>query len=357
MTPRCYRSKPGWLIVALLVGVGCNSRPSSPVLSKVEAKPTERTVGRLTVDGATNETHSYWHDFGKVVNDQGNVKWTYKIHNGTGKALGLTNVVNRKTCCGIVRPVSQTSIPVGQSLELEVEIKASGTLGPLQHFATIETDSPDLPMLQFWSVADVVPKVRVEPIGGRDRIMKGQPLDREFQMTAADADEATPFEVTTDSAAGGTQVEWIGLARETKEPSGMRFITKRFRLKFPADREAGYYSTRISIAVDGKPATGTTAAYTVLPFLTTTPSAVVFKPGREVVTLELAAVDHKDFQILGVSSDSPGLRLRHAQPGGGAAPNVTVELADTAEKRGSVVILTDHPGQPRMVVPYFNAGK
>lgn len=339
-----------------MIGVGCDRRPGSPDPWKVEVKSVAKTDGRITVDGAASENYSYWHDFGKVVNDQKNLKWTYKIQNGTGKDLGLTNVVNRKTCCGIVRPVSQTSIPVGESLELEVEIKASGTLGPLQHFATVETDAPDMPVLQFWSVADVVPKVRVEPVGGPDKVMKGQPAALEFQMTAADADGATPFEVTTDSAAGGTQVVWIGPTVETKEHSGLRFVTKRFRLKFPADREAGHYTTRINIAVDGKPATGTTAAYTVLPFLTTTPAAVVFKPGRDVVTLELAAVDHKDFQILGVSSDPPGLRLQYAQPGG-ATPNVTVELADSAEKRGSVLILTDHPGQPRMVVPYFNAGR
>ena len=292
---------------------------------------------------------------GTVTNDRPGLKWAYKIRNETGQTVQLLEVINRKTCCGVVHAPARMKVAAGETVDLEVEIKASGTLGPLQHFATVTTDSAACPVLQFWTVADVVPRVRVEPIGDHSSALKGQPLDQDFLLTAVDVDPATPIEVTTDGAARGTRIEWSGPTQTITKTNASSSMSRPFRLRVPADREAGAYQERLTVTVDGKFAVGTTTSYAVQPLLTVTPAAVVFKPDRTGITLTFTAADRQPFRVIGATTESAGLSLAPLQSADDG-PGVTVKLTDPAAagRRGSLTIRTDHPRQTLLVVPFYN---
>ena len=130
--PRLHVILPSLLLLAVLAG--CDQSPAGSGLGEPEpeAKPS-------LIAEADRE-----HDFGPVIASPGRkVEHRYRLRNATQQDVQLLNVINRKTCCGIVR-VEKTTLHPGDTTDVEVTLLVGDRFGEVTHATEIETDLPGI---------------------------------------------------------------------------------------------------------------------------------------------------------------------------------------------------------------------
>ena len=168
------------------------------------------------------EVSDQTYDFGKVIADTRTRSHSYTIKNVTDKSFSITKVTNNKTCCGNVGPVAKYDLAPEETVELKVNLKL-GHSATVQHLATVETNSEAMPHLEFRTIAEVVPRVWIEEVGGEKKQFKiGEDAAFSFKIVTQSDPSTRPIRLDEESVVGSCRLEWLGPRQDLEQAGANR---------------------------------------------------------------------------------------------------------------------------------------
>lgn len=103
------------------------------------------------------------HRFPPVIGGPGRaLTHRYRLANATNAVVQIVEVDNRKPCCGSIVVGAETLAP-GAATFVEVTMLVGGKFGEVVHEARVVTVPPDAGEDVLRSIAEVYPRIRIEP--------------------------------------------------------------------------------------------------------------------------------------------------------------------------------------------------
>ena len=317
-------------------------------------------IERKVQDAPAGADSSRRFHFGSVVG-RTNLKLPhdYTITNRSDRPFKILRSINAKPCCGEVEPIAPKILAPGESITLKVTVRIGETLGLLRHRALVETDLPTDSVLEFWTTADVLPRVRVEEVAGDlHPLFPGQSARRRFTAIAYGTATDAPPELDDSTVRATSGVIWEDAARERRLDNQILERTRHFAVELKAGGKPGSRIEDISV-VDGKNILWRQQlAWEVASSLKATPPGIILSQPSGVTEekVVIRSVDRRPFSLLGIESNLPGVSARAGDGGAQAVHVVRVKIEPSpgnAGHAGRVMIKTDHPNQPVVIVSVF----
>ncbi|MGC8643182.1 MAG: hypothetical protein ACP5XB_25255, partial [Isosphaeraceae bacterium] len=295
-------------------------------------------------------------DFGAVVATAGR-KMTHAYHlvNRTGHDVNILNIINHKTCCGIVRAKTGVLAP-GESADLEIDLVVGGRFGQVVNTTEVVTDLPEEESIALRTSAEAVAPVRVEEVSRGDRtiiIGSKDPHRAEFRVFASGTTSEPPIDLDRVQLQSTSKVEWVSAKEDSCSDEGLEVQSRRFiafldALGTPGERRAEILLKRGDEALDRA-----TVSWEVVSPLSVSPKVIVLEPGQHGYRVVIASRDRNPFRVTRVECNDSGLTGR--AEGDSAALGQILEVNGaprTESKRGAFTVFTDHPAQGRLDVPF-----
>jgi len=158
--------------------------------------------------------------------------------------------------------------------------------------------------------------------------------------------------------------DWLGVSapRAVTSPSGD--IVHELVLSIGQSAPAASINARVTVRLDGDEPLHLPVVGRIVPALVMTPTTLAFGPVEEGQTgelvLELFEARGRPVRITGLDCADPRLsaRVEGLNPNADRAPVARLVISFAGEPpltlaRTELVLLTDHPQQPRLVIPVF----
>jgi len=299
------------------------------------------------------------HDFGTIIRrPELELVHTYEIRNRSDRPIKL-QARNGKPCCGSI-DFNPTALRPGEATSLQVTLRAGDTIGPLQHYTILETEHPELPTQEYWTTAQIHPRVRIERSDSRvPELSPGQSRSVRFTLLTYHSSSESPDGLDEVAIQSESSFDWEGPPRERTLSDGLIERARDFSLVLEAALRSGPKADEIRV-VDGPEVLLThPVRWNVRPAIDTSPRGLVLLetdgPGER---LTLRARDGQPFVIEKVETKLNGLRigLNNADSTEAAVQSIEVatEPGTKFERRaGALMITTSHPVQPTVEVGLF----
>ena len=267
--------------------------------------------------------------------------------------------MNAKPCCGEVDPVVPKSLAPGESVTLTVRVKAGETLGPLSHRALLETDVPESSELEFWTLADVVPRVRLEETTEKlSPLFPGQSAKRHFVTFSLGTREAPQLLLDDATVKASTGLTWEGPATEGRSEGPILESRRSFSIELKADGRPGTRQADISIVDGATILLGRSVAWEVASCLKASPPGIIVTGGSGRIEKQviIRSVDVREFKLSEATSNLPGVvaEFKEGERLGSHILRVRIDAGPgNRGKTGQVTVTTDHPAQPTVTVSIF----
>jgi len=337
-------------LAVLAAMIGCNASPTA--VTEPRVSPEAEAHRSLIADGDRE------HDFGAVIGRPGQkMDHRYRLANATSRDVAITDVINRKTCRGIVNPVAKTLRP-GESTDVVVTLVVGDRFGGIVHEAEVVTGSPDEPSIVLRTSARAFPAFRVEELASNNKeaiLIGSQPREAEFRVVATGnaADPAADLDRMTLRST--VSVEWSGPKEvATSDLEGLTAESRRFVARLDPANGPGARKAEVLVLDGDQPRFRHALEWTIETPLSASPRMVVMKPAQAAFRVLIQARDRKPFRVDRVESAYPGVRGRAA--GGDAATTQVVEIEGSPPsdvKKGTLTVVTDHPAQPKLDLPFM----
>jgi len=296
------------------------------------------------------------HDFGAVIGAQGKKReHQYRLVNTTDREVKILNVVNRKTCCGIVK-VGPTTLKPGEASHVDLTLTINEAFGEVVHEIEVATDSPSEPSIVLRTTAHAFPALRIEEVPRRESapLIAGGPNRRvEFRVFASGTEADPPVDLDRIELRSTAEAHWDGSKESAPSEDGLivesrRFVTALDSTGPPGERRAEYLF-QIGEQGHGRHV----VAWEVVAPLRVSPGMIVVKPDQREFRLVLASRDERSFRITKIECASPEIRAQATSTNASPSQGVRIEgVPRGAHSRGVVSIFTDHPDEDRVDVPY-----
>ncbi len=123
------------------------------------------------------------HHFGPIIATSGRkLEHRFRLNNPTQRDVKILKVINRKSCCGVVRGEA-TILHPGDRTEVVVTLLVGDRFGEVAHAAEVVTDSPEEPSLLLLTSAQAIPPVRIEEDSSFDQGLRIRNLGNLGQYT------------------------------------------------------------------------------------------------------------------------------------------------------------------------------
>ncbi len=210
---RCWVA-PNVLGLALAALAGCGSGQSrqanSPNRGAVVApKPPEVLADQRF-------------DFGAIVDREARkLTHQYFIKNNTSRPIKLLRSVNGKPCCGDVESLKPTTLGPQQTATLKVSLRVGGTIGPVQHFASVETDVREKKVIHLSTTANVYAQARIlETDEAFQAPVPGRFGRRAFTVSTYGTEREPPVALDNTVLNATTAFLWSGPATDAFSTAG-----------------------------------------------------------------------------------------------------------------------------------------
>jgi hypothetical protein len=217
-------------------------------------------------------------DFGMVLGEADReLSHTYTLTNTLDRPVKVLRSINGKPCCGEVEPIRPTTLLPGQSTTLTVTIYVGGaTIGPVQHRAILETDHPEVPTQEFWTLATIRPRIRIEAAQQTIASLAPNSTTRlTFEAFAYGTSTDPPASLDDAQVRSSLEVDWSGPARERVIEGGLIERSRPFVVTLEADAEPGYRAGEFRLVDGGTTLLSYPLRWKVAPAVETTPAGVV----------------------------------------------------------------------------------
>lgn len=299
-------------------------------------------------------------DLGVVVGGPGRTRdQTFSLVNRSRRPVRLLRAINAKSCCGEVLSLSPTVIRPGEAASLAVRIKLGQTIGSLSHRALVETDHPDAPSLEFWTLADVRPRARIEESAEPStRLFPGMEASRGFTLVALGTATDPPMALDDAAIRSPLPIKWVGPAADEPLDGGVIQRTRPFEVGLKAGVAVGPRIDEIRFVVGDEVLLNHVFRWEVSPAIRATPGGIVAPATAEVHTVKilLSAQDGRPFRVTGVGPKPEGVEVKSAVAKPAKAHTILVVITPGAARVGKAVIQTDHPSQSTVDVAIYAPG-
>jgi hypothetical protein len=324
---------------------GCNRSPSTTERGRPEseAKPT-------LIAEADRE-----HDFGAVIANSGRkVKHRYRLRNDTRRDIKILNVINRKTCCGIVQADAPT-LHSGDATEIGVTLLVGDRFGRVVHEAEVVTDSPDESSLVFRTEATAVPPIRIEEVAAFDRtiiIGAKEPRLAAFRVYASGTAAEHPIDLDRVELRSTTKVDWAGPKESSPAEDGLQVESRRFIAALDPTGPPGEHRAEVLLQEGNRIVGRHIVSWEVVSPIVASPKVVVIRSGQRECRVIIRSRDQRPFRIKRVECAASGVKGRASSATAALAQTVYIEgVLQSKDHRGSVTVLTDHPLQEKVELP------
>jgi len=335
---------PSFLLLAVLAGCEHSPSRSNFVESKDKAKS-------FLIAEADREC-----DFGPVIASPGRkLEHRYKLSTATQHDVTILNVVNHKTCCGIVR-VGKWILRPGDATDVEVTLIVGDKFGAVTHAAEVVTDLPDDSNLVLRTMARAVPPVRVEEDSAFERtILIGAKETRraEFRAYASGTSSEAPTDLDRLDLRSTIKVDWAGPKELSPSDDGLRGESRRFVAMLdpagpPGERRA------VILLKDGKRVFfRNVVSWEIAARLTVSPKVIAMRARQRDYHVVIRTRDQKPFRITRIESPAPGLQGRAVNASSAVEQSIQVEgVPASKDRRGAITVFTDHPMQEKVDLPF-----
>ena len=326
--------------------VGCGARP------EVTAKPSARPAAKL--EPALIAEADREHDFSPVIGRPGQ-KFTHRYHltNTTGGVVTLTDIINRKTCCGIVT-VGGSTLKPGEATDVNVTLLVGDRFGGVDHVTEVVTDQLDQPRIILRTRAMVYPAIRIEEPARETLLVGSGPRRVELRAVATGSAGDPPTDLDRLTLRSSVPFEWLGSKGSVdSEVEGLTIISRRFAAQLDPSGEPGERRAEILLLDGERVAFRHDLRWGVETPLMASPGVAILKRAQAARRITIQSRDRIPFRITAVEPSVAGV-AGHASSAG-ASPTHIVEVAGSPSsdlKKGVVIVTTDHPAQPRMELPF-----
>jgi len=343
----CLRRILPRFLSLLLVVTGCG-----PASSKTNVGTAEEEAKPSLI--AEADRH---HDFGAVIGRAGQkMDHRYRLENPTGRDVKIVDVINRKTCCGIVH-VGRSILRPGEATEVDVTLVVGDKFGEVAHETEVVTDLPSDSNIVLRTTAQAFPAIRVEEVASSEGpILVGTREVRrvELRVLATGTSAEPPVDLDRLELRSTIGVDWAGPKEESPADEGLKVETRRFTASLdpsglPGDRQAEI------LLMDGKGVVGRhLVAWVVASAIAATPKMIVMERGKDRYRVTLQSRDQRPFRVVRVDCGVPGVQGRAATGSASRTQIVEVEgVPPPGSGRGQVTVLTDHSAQEKVELPFL----
>ena len=295
-------------------------------------------------------------DFGAVIaTARRKATHAYHLVNRSGHDVSILNVIDHKTCCGIVRAKTGVLAP-GESVDEEVDLVVGGRFGEVVNTTEVVTDLPEDESIALRTSAAAVAPIRVEESSGTDRTVilgQNEPRRAEFRVFASGTSTEPPVDLDRVELVSKAKVEWAGLKEGSPSDEGLEVQSRRFVALLDASGPPGERRAEILLKRGDEVLDRATVSWEVVSPLAASPKVIVLQPGQHGYRVVIASNDRKPFRVTRVECKDSGLTGR--AEGASAALRQIVEVNGAPKpgtKRGTLTVFTDHPAQGRLDVPF-----
>jgi hypothetical protein len=299
-------------------------------------------------------------DFGPVVQGEGSaLTHEYTVTNTGSKPIKLLGSVNGKPCCGDVESLKPTILAPRQSVALKVSLRPE-KLGPIQHFAAVETDMIGKSKVTFSTFAKIYPRAQIlESDEGFVAPVSGVSGRKSFVAVAYGTKRLPPIALDDAELKATAETSWAGPARERAMSDHVLERTRSFSLSLGSEGEPGYRFEHISLVRKSSPLAGYTFQWELPRALKVMPGSVIL-PSNSVRTekkVVLTSTDRREFRVLRVQTGGKrGIEVdwKDRPPAAMNSIRISVDPASLGSNvTAEVKIYTDHPVQPLATVQIF----
>jgi hypothetical protein len=297
------------------------------------------------------------HDFGPVVSRPGRkLDHRYHLRNATAHDVTIVNVINRKTCCGIVR-VGKTLLHSGDETEIDVTLVVGDKFGSVVHETEVVTDPPPPRELVLRTSAEAHAALRIE--GDSSSVPTvllgaGKPQRIGFRVFACGTATEPPVDLDRIALRSTVWVEWAGPKEDGPDEDGLKVESRRFSVSLEPAGPLGERTAQVVLLDGDRNVLSHVVNWTVVSAITASPKLVVFKSGQRTSRVLIHAGDQKPFRVKRVECQTPGVQGRVANPAAAVTQVIDIEGAPARPEggRGVFTVFTDHPSQEQVDLPF-----
>jgi hypothetical protein len=343
-----------WHGMALILLSGCVPTGAPPLESARGSEPPRVSLLIADVDRSF--------DFGPVVARPGAQRvHHYQLLNDTLDAITITDVINRKPCCGALR-LDKAALAPGESANLELTMSVGDKFGDVVHEAVVVTDRPAADEIVLRTTARALPAVRFEPDGEHgSTVMRGaKPCELAFQVIAYGTEGDPPADLAAASLTGSATARWLDEAESHSDGDGVIERTRRCAVTLSPVGEEGDRRDSVIVEADGAAIYQHMILWQLVPAVHATPKVLVIRPEVTEYRIRLTSADGSDFRVTGIAT--PDGSIRHAEPSKDLrSAHILTFICDAAScvatGKASVTVTTDHPLQPSLDIPIVIIGR
>jgi hypothetical protein len=278
----------------------------------------------------------------------------YRLANTTRHDVKIVDVINRKTCCGIIR-VGALALRPGDATDVEVTLVVGERFGEVAHETEVVTDLPSDPNLVLRTTATAIPAVRVEEISSQEGtilIGTGEPKRAEFRVFASGTPTEPPLDLDRVELRSTIKVDWVRQKEESPSDGGLRVESRRFAAWLDSAGPPGERAAEIRLYEGKQVLHRHDVNWEVVSPITASPKMIVMRPGERDRRVIIHSRDRRPFRITRIECKAPGIQVR---AGNAAALTQTIEVEGVPRSesgQGVVTVFTDHPAQGRVELPF-----
>ena len=295
-------------------------------------------------------------DFGDVIASPGRkLEHRYRLLNATQRDVKILDVINRKSCCGMVR-VGKSILRPGDGTDLEVTLLVGDRFGEVIHTAEVVTDLTSDSDLIFTTMGHAMPPVRVEEVSSSERtILIGEKATRqaEFRAYASGTPTEPPADLDRLELRSTIKVEWAGMKEPSPSDGGLRVESRRFIATLDPSGPPGERRAEILLQEDKRVFVRQLVSWEIAAPITVAPKVIVMRPGQRDYRVVIRSRDQKPFRIRQIECSNPGIHGRAVSASPGIEQSLQIEGTSTSkERRGAITVFIDHPIQEKVELPF-----
>lgn len=296
------------------------------------------------------------HDFGTVVTPtRRDLEHPYRLKNTTSHVIEITDVINRKPCCGDVL-VGRRVLQPGEDTTVSIRLRVGTQFGTVLHEAAVLTDPPPDRELVLRTMARAHPALRVENVSPWNRpVLAGnrEPRQAAYLVVASGTPDEPCVDLSRSSLEGSIPAEWDGPKRDGPPVDDLITESRRFLVTLDPTGASGERSAEVILREGGETVLSCPIQWEVVAQLTPEPKVVVLKSRSSTARVVIRSFDRQAFRITRVESPPPGLAVRAVGREGAPIQIIEAEgVPSSGDARGVVTVFTDHPEQDRLDLPF-----
>jgi hypothetical protein len=297
------------------------------------------------------------HDFGPVISRAGlQLRHTYHLLNRTNHPITITELINRKPCCGEIRAAAKALAP-GDGTEVEVTLSVRQEFGDVVHETVVVTDPQQAQELVLRTVARAHPAARIEPqleANGLALLTSEKPRPVTLRAFAYGTATHPPVDLARAEVRSSLDVKWAGPKEVTRSRDGLVEESRAFTVLLDPTGKSGEIKDQILLEGAGRPVCDYSLNWEAVLPLTPAPSLVIIRPGIGRSRVRLQSRDRRMFRVTAIECSVAGVTPLPVVAAPSLEQLVVLQVdgvLPASEGPRNVVIVTDHPGRPRVELP------